>query len=229
MKAIVFDSGPIISLALNNLLWLLDPLEKKFKGSFYIPGSVKGELVDKPLSTKKFKFEALQVLSLIKNKNLNVIEKDEIRKKSFYLLEIANNIFSAHDHPMRIIHQGEIEGIALALHLNADAFVIDERTTRTLIEQPKALENLLKHKLHTSIKVNKDNLDRFEKETKNIKIIRSSELAAIAYELGLLDKYVLDIPNPRKTLLDALLWGVKLNGCAISRNEIDNIIRLEEK
>jgi len=229
MKSIVFDTGPIISLALNNLLWILEPLKKKFNGKFYIPSSVKREIVDKPLSTKKFKFEALQVLYLVKNKTIEMIEENEIRKKALKLLDIANNIFIAHDNPIRILHLGETEGVALALYLNADAFVIDERTTRVLIEEPKALENLLRHKLHTSIKVNKDNLKRFRAEVKNLKIIRSAELAAVAYEIGLLDKFIFDIPEPRRTLLEGLLWGVKLNGCAVSRNEINSIIKLEEK
>ena len=83
--------------------------------------------------------------------------------------------------------------------------------------------------MHTSIKVNKSNLKRFRAETKNLKIIRSVELVTIAYELGLLDKFILNIPEPRKTLIEGLLWGVKLNGCAVSRNEIDNIIKLEGK
>ncbi len=229
MKSIVFDSGPVISLALNNLLWILDPLKKRFNGNFCIPGSVKKEIVDKPLSTKKFRFEALQVLNLIKNRTLEVSEIKDVMKKSFSLLDSANNIFIAHEHPIQILHLGETEGVALSLYLNADAFVIDERTTRVLIEQPKALENLLRHKLHTSIKVNKDNLKRFRNETKNIKIIRSAELAAVAYELGFLDKFILDIPKPKKTLLEGLLWGVKLNGCAISKNELNNIIQLEGK
>ena len=55
MKSLVFDAGPIISLTMNNLLWLLDPLKVNFKGEFYIPMAVKGELVDRPLTTKKFR------------------------------------------------------------------------------------------------------------------------------------------------------------------------------
>lgn len=65
MKSIIFDAGPIISLATNNLLWILKPLKKYFNGKFYITDAVKRELVDKPFETKKFKFEAIQVEKLI--------------------------------------------------------------------------------------------------------------------------------------------------------------------
>ena len=62
MKSIVFDSGPIISFDLNNLLWLLVPLKREFNGKFYITSAVKRELVDKPLEIKKYKFEVRQCL-----------------------------------------------------------------------------------------------------------------------------------------------------------------------
>ena len=55
------------------------------------------------------------------------------------------------------------------------------------------------------------------------------ELVTIAYEKGLLDNYLADVKEPRKTLLDSVLWGVKLNGCSVSRREIEQIIRMEGK
>ena len=58
MKSIVFDTGPIISLTLNNLLWIIEPLHDRFGGEFYITKAVYKELIDRPLSTKKYKFEA---------------------------------------------------------------------------------------------------------------------------------------------------------------------------
>ena len=78
MKSMIFDTGPIISLALNNLLWVLDPLKKKFKGNFYITKSVKKEIIDRPLNSKKFKFEALQVLHLYEKNVIELTGNDEI-------------------------------------------------------------------------------------------------------------------------------------------------------
>ena len=65
MKSLVFDAGPVISLATNSLLFILEPLKKEFNGKFYITESVKSELVDRPFEIKKFKFEAIQVEKLI--------------------------------------------------------------------------------------------------------------------------------------------------------------------
>ena len=44
---------------------------------------------------------------------------------------------------------------------------------------------------------------------------------------GILNKYLADIKNPHETLLDSVLWGVKLNGCAVSKQEIEEILKIE--
>src|SRR3989338_1555612 len=95
MKSVVFDSGPLISLTMNNLLWLLEPLKRAFKGEFFIPEAVKMELVDEPLQTKKFKFEALQVQELISNRVLEGVEDASTKDETLSLLGIANSCFRA--------------------------------------------------------------------------------------------------------------------------------------
>ncbi len=226
MKTLVFDTGPVISLTMNNLLWLLKELKKKMNGEFYVSNSSKKELVDNPLTTKRFEFKALQVLKIIHEDTLKVIENKEITQKTNSLLDLANSIFNAYGKSIHIVHNAEIEGLALCINIKAEAFVVDERTTRLLVEDHNRLKNILERKLHTRIDVNTKNLNEFKKIVKDIKIIRSVELVTAAYELGLLDKYILDIPDAKKKLLDSILWGVKLDGCAVSKDEIEEIIRL---
>ncbi len=60
-----------------------------------------------------------------------------------------------------------------------------------------------------------------------MKVIRSTELIAVAFEKGMLDKYLPPYPDSRKILLQAVLWGAKLNGAAITRREIDTVVKLE--
>ena len=227
MKSIVFDSGPIISLTTNNLLWILEKLKQRFNGEFLITETIKKELVDRPLEIKRFEFEALQVLRCINKGIIRVAEKSQVNKTASELLELANSCFKARGSWIRIVHNGEMEGLATCIESNAEAFVIDERTTRILIENPKRLTNILSYKLHTNIQTNKKNLSKFLDLTKNIKVIRSFELVAVAYELGLLDGYLPNLPNAKKLLLDSILWGVKINGCSVSRKEIDEVIKIE--
>ena len=229
MKSLIFDAGPIISLTTNNLLWIVEPLKRKFNGNFYITESVKRELVDVPLETKKFKFEAIQVEKLIESGAIEVFDDSFIRENTPILLKTANQTFKAYNNYMRIVHFAEISVVAAAINLSSDVIVIDEKTTRLLIENPKTLMEILRKTLHTSISINENNLKEFRNTTKNIKTIRSVELVTLAYEYGILDSYIIKIPDAKKNLLESVLWGVKLNGCAVSEEEIEQIIRLETR
>ena len=229
MKSIVFDAGPIISLATNNLLGILHPLRKKYSGKFYITESVKRELVDHPLETRKFKFEAIQIQRLIEEGTLEIIDTEFINNQTPRMLDMANRIFMAFNNYMKIVHYAEISVIAAAIEQQSNAIVIDEKTTRLIMENPKLMMDILRKTLHTSIKLNENNLKDFRNRVKGIKAIRSVELVAVAYEQGILDEYITKIPDARKHLLESVLWGVKLNGCAVSKDELDQIMRIEAR
>lgn len=191
------------------------------------PG-VKHELVERPLETRRFKFEALQVQKLIEKKIICLTEDETIIKKSRELAELANSILSAHGQNIKIVQTGEMETIAAAILYKADAVIIDERITRTLIENPAGLQLLMEKRLHMQLKVDQKALHDFQEQTRHIKIIRSIELVTIAYEQGLLDKYVVNLPNARRELLESILWGVKLNGCSVTDDEIYEIVKSEK-
>lgn len=229
MRSIVFDTGPIISLAINDILWILEELKKSFGGDFLVSKGIKNELIDKPLHTKRFKFEAIKVMHFLENGTISVYHDEGVSEKSNYLLDLANNCFIAHGQPIKVVHYGEISGIAIALIKRSEAFVVDERTTRLLIEDPLKLRNILRHRLHTNVALNKDMLKKFRKEVKGLNVLRSVELATVAYEMGLLDRYLTNMKEPRKELLDSVLWGIKLNGCAVSKREIEQILKVEIK
>ena len=234
MDKIIFDTGPIISLTLNNLLWILEPLRREFRGTFYIPMAVKKELIDRPLQTKKFKFEALQIIPLISNGTLEIIENDFIESKTRSLMDLANRCFKAKGNWIQMIQSGEMEALATALYFGSKTVVVDERITRMLIENPPDVKRTLERRLHTKVYMNEENIKSLHKEIKDLKVIRSIELVTVAYELGLLNRYKeksqeLFVKDVNKALLEGVLWGVKLNGCSVSEDEIKEIIRIESK
>lgn len=228
MKNLIFDSGPIISLSTSNLLWLIEELKKKFNGTFVMTIGVKRELVDRPLETLRFKFEALQVQSLIDKNIISVIKDEAVIKKAQELLNLANSILSAHGQNIKIVQIGEMETLAAAILYKAEAIVVDERITRTLLENPQGLQLLMEKRLHMQLKTNEQALHQFEEATRHTTVLRSIELVTIAYELGLLDKFVVNIPNARRELLESTLWGVKLNGCSVTDDEIGTIVKIEK-
>ena len=224
-KVVVFDAGPIISLTTSNLLSTLERLKEKYAGSFIIPESVKYELVDEPLQTKKFMFEALQVQRLISIGVLDVIEDGDVKELTLELLKIANHCFSAKGRAVQIVQYGEMASIAAAKLLDAEALVLDERITRELVEHPKHLTDLMGRRLHMVMNENEPSLKLLANYTWGLKILRSSELMAVAYEASLLGRYVANgeeaaIPNIMEKLLESVLWGLKLHGCAITVQDI---------
>lgn len=234
MKSLIFDSSTLISLSMNNLLWILEPLKEKYRGEFNIPPSVKNEVIDNPLKTKRFKFEAMQLIELMTKGILSPIVDSRIKVLSAKLLSIANNIFFINGRSLRIVHDGEMESLAAAILQKSDALVIDERTTRVLIEDPDVLIKLFEKKFHTSIQVDKNKIKEFQSAIGYIYVIRSVELATAAYSVGILQRFItpetkkLMKNNPNKDLLEGILWGLKFKGCAVTDQEIEEIIKLEK-
>ncbi len=232
-KALVFDTGPIISLTLNNLLWTLKPLHEKFNGDFIIPKGVYKELVEKPLETKKYKFEAMQILPYIAEGIVKVVDSKKIEKRAKEILDKANRCFKAKGSWIKIVHQGEMEAIALCKLKGSKSLVIDERTTRMLIEEPENIRNYLEKKLHTRVEANENNILWIKKELSMIKVIRSFELAVVSYDLGLFKRYIAEGEKKiikkdiKKLLLEGILWGIKLNGCSVKYDEIEKTVRAE--
>lgn len=224
MRSLVFDTSSIISLAMNDLLWLLSSMKEKFNGNFYIPSSVKTELVDMPIKTKKFKLEAIMINKVINEGGLEVYPSLNVDD----LLIHVNTIYSVDGRPLHIVDKAEVEALALTLRLQADSYVVDERTMRLVIEDPYGLRNVMQRKLERKVDINKNVLKDVLHIAKGIKIIRSTELVTVAYERGLLNNFVTG-GTSESDLVEGFLWGLRLRGCAISTEEIDEILRLEKR
>lgn len=223
-KAIVFDAGTIITLSMNGLLDVFRELKKQFNGKFLITEEVEYEIIKRPMKIKKFELGALRIKQLLDEKVLELpssvgIKDSLVQEKTHWFLNIANRTFFAEEKYIHLIDMGETSCLALSELLSKkgieNVISIDERTTRMLCEKPENLHKLLETKLHTKIRLKKENLAYFSK----FRFIRSSELVYIAYK-----KNLVDLKNGN--VLDALLYAVKYKGCSISRNEIEEMKRL---
>jgi|SRR3989344_64746 len=229
MKSLVFDTSSIISISTNNLLDRLFELKKSYNGEFLISNSVKEELIDNPLKTKRFEFQAVLIADAVGKGRFKFFDNLAVKNKAAILMNVANNIFSIGGKPLRILDRAEIEGLVLAGVVKADAYVVDERTLRLLVEDYRKLQQLLERKFHNDVEVDKRNLKNFN-ELANVKIIRSVELMTIAFELGLLNEFSggKDMINGyRRKMLEGVLWGLRLRGCGISTKEINDVLKLE--
>lgn len=224
MKILIFDSSSLITLTMNGIEHILTDLKKEFKGKFIIPKTVKYEVVDRPINIKKFELGALKLQDLMTKRIIELpsslkINEAELNKIASQIQKSSNKTFSSENKFMDIIQAGEAECLALSLlskEKNIDNLVVvDERTTRMLVEKPENLQKVFENKLHTKIRFHRENLPNLL----DIHIIRSAELVYMAYKKNL-------IKFGDGKLLDALLYGVKFKGCSISQQEIEELKRL---
>lgn len=223
-KVLVFDASSIISLATNGLIDALRELKKLYNGRFVISESIRRELVDVPFNNKKYKLEAMQVSRLIDDHVLEVVKANNFKNT----LDSVNNIFSLRGKPMQLLHAGEIEDLLIYQQLGAEGFVVDERTMRLFLEDINEMHQLLERKLHKRIDFNRGNAREFQKKFSGISVIRSCELMAIAYERGLLSENFSERYG-KEEQIDALMWGLRLRGCAVSTDEIEMFKKLVKK
>jgi len=118
-KAIIFDSGTLITLSMNDLLEMLRKLKQNFGGKFIITREVEEEIVTKPMKIKKFKLGAIRLKNLIEDKTLEFpdvfdISQNEISKIANSILKDANAMFIAQKRPVHIIDLGEASIMALS-------------------------------------------------------------------------------------------------------------------
>lgn len=213
---IIVDSGSIISLAVNCLC----PLMTMMGRQFIITPKVYDEIISKPSESKRFALESMRIKKLITLGGLEIAgPKTDLADK---ILEHANKVFQINGENIAIIHDAEAEVIGLALEMDASAMLIDERTTRLLLEDPEGLRLLLMHRNNEKVTMDKNRLRRLKKLVKNIPIIRSAEIVAIAYEKGLLGD-LLEVKD--KSVLEAALSAVKFSGCSIAWWEIDEYLK----
>ena len=213
-RALFFDASSIITLALTDLLHILEPLKHSFQGEFFITEEVKYEVIDKPIQERRFMLEALFIKKLFEQGILKLYPVNP--REHQRTLKTANSTFISNGDFIKIVHPGEIS--CLVAYNSADAekksMVVDERTMRLLCESPENLRKILENKLHKKISSIPRNYSLFQ----NVKIIRSCELALIAYKFNLID-----LPARRSEIIRALLYATKFNGCSISSKEIDSL------
>ena len=216
-KALIFDSSSIITLAMNGLLPILPKLKESFHGKFFITPNVRQETVDNPLNIRRFELEALNILDLIEKGVLEVINPKGLDSETEKIKALVNSSFTAHGEKMKIMHSGECSCLALASLLKdyKSLLVIDERTARMLLENPENLRKLFESKLHTEVTMTLKN------NFKNMSIVRSSELALVAFKKGLIK-----LPSSKQGVTEALLYASKYNGCSISQDEIQEARKL---
>jgi hypothetical protein len=130
----------------------------------------------------------------------------------------ANAAVRVGGKPLRLIHSGEAECLAL-LRISQAAqktLLVDEKTTRLLAESPKTLVERLRGEYDESVEVDDAQLRSFRAGLERVSVIRSTELVAVAASLGFFKDYGGAAKDAARTALGAL----QLAGCSVSSDEL---------
>lgn len=224
-KEILCDSSALISLTDSCIADSLGFLAGKFNLSFIITDTIEYECITHPLSiaTKAYALSALRIKNALQNGLLvKVKSSPEIIKRRDEILNLTNNIFFAQGRPFTLVQAGEAEMLALARELSITNVLMDERTTRLLIEAPFKIKEHFEEEFRTNVMVNRDNLNKFSDLVKGIEVSRSAEFTALAYQHGFFDDY----KGLKKDVYVAALYRLKYAGCSIRYDEIEELIKM---
>jgi hypothetical protein len=220
-KSIICDSSSLISLGEACMLDVIEFFSNKGI-NFLITEIIENEIVKKPLSIemKGYQLSALRLKRLIDKKIITVIKGQSEGLSEF--LDKANNVFFSNGKPIKLIDAGEADIILQAEGLDIKYLLMDERTTRLMIEAPFKIANHLEDELNKEVFVNEKNLREVTRILSKFKVIRSTELVSIAYTKGFFSKY----GESQRAMFEASLYRLKYSGCAISFEDIGQIIKV---
>lgn len=216
-KYLLCDSSSLISLSDSCLDSLLYFFRDNFGVKFIIPKSVEYEAVLRPLSmrTKVYCFSAIRIKDMINDDVIEVIDAD-IAEETRKLMDLGNSIFYAHGKPLKILHLGETGMIALAKSLQVNSLLMDERTTRILLEDPVSLAKHFQDEFHTNVMVNRQKLSEFSSRAGKMDVIRSTELVYMGARQGFFEPF----GELESQAAEAALYKLKYSGCAVSFKEL---------
>ncbi|MFH1447527.1 MAG: hypothetical protein ABIG39_01575 [Candidatus Micrarchaeota archaeon] len=222
-KSIICDASSLISITESCLFGVIDNLNDSFDGNFVISPKVKYECIDNPIKMKSHALTAVRLKSALQTGRLCLAPKVD-ETEMVRIAGIANKIYRIGRKSLRIIHLGEADMIATARDVGTRNILIDERTTRMLVEDPEKLKKHMEREFRKKIEINEEYLKRFQDMTGDLVIIRSSELVMVAHQRGYFKRF----GELEKKAVESALYGLKFNGCGISFSEIDEFCNMME-
>lgn len=90
-----------------------------------------------------------------------------------------------------------------------------------LIEAPLELKSHMESEFRSNVEVNENALRKLLDMTNGLNFFRSTELAIVGYEKGLLKDY----GEMERRAVEAVLYGLKFAGCGVSFSEIEEFCK----
>jgi hypothetical protein len=214
-RNIICDSSALISLSDTCNIWVLKFLAGQGI-KFFITPAVKLEIVARPLAIRKYAFSAVRLQKNILDGTLELITSNSLHGRTAQVMGAANNLLSAGRKPLALIQDGEAECLAIFSSASAHALLIDEKTTRLLVENPQRLRESIEAEHDEKISENRERLAQLSEITRGITCMRSCELLAYAYNKGFFDEY----GQKKQEAFRAAIYSLREAGCGMTSAEI---------
>lgn len=217
--SVVCDASSLIALTDAGLLGALMTVRQRMKGDLLVTQEVINEMINNPIKIPEYSFSAVRLKRALNTGAFGVIGFNDNTFDE--IIRITNNMFYT-NRPFHLVNHGEAEMLAAAIDNGLQTMLMDERTTRALIEAPMELKNHLEREFRVKINVNQDMYNEFQQMTKDLHVIRSAEIVALANDKGYFRKY----KDLSQKAYESALYAVKFNGCSIGFDEIKELVRL---
>ena len=212
----ICDSSSLISLVETCNLSALNFLKEKKKASFLVPPAVVYEIIENPLHIHRYAFAALRLKRALREGVLQPFEIPALGQKTREILQFSNNIFSVNGAPLKILHPGEAECLAGYAATSASGIVVDEKTTRLLIESPQILLESLRDEYGNGVKVSQSSLNQLRQRIESFTALRSTEILAVAFENGYFEPFKEDEADA----FHSATYALRQAGCSITSAEL---------
>ena len=178
---------------------------------------MKDEIISNPMHVRKYVFSAVRLRKVLNDGVLRVVSSPSLISDSRKILDEANSLFSSGNKPLQILQEGEAQCLALFSSAKIAGLLVDEKTTRLLVEKPEKLREAMHSEYRQGVGMNETALAGLRKRFANIAVIRSTELLAVAAKNGFFENYKTDENNA----FHASLFALRSAGCSISTSELD--------
>ena len=223
-RNVVCDSSALISLADTCNIGALKHITKEAGIGFLVTPAVKMEIISRPLTIRKYAFSAVRLQKVLNDNVLSMITSEQLHDKTQRVLELANGLIRVDKKPIELVQIGEAECVAIFSSASAQALLIDEKTTRLLIENPYRLRETIEAEYgHSEVSIDHDSLEEFASITKGITCMRSCELLAYAYKKGFFDEY----GDKKEEAFKAAIFSVREAGCGMTSAEMAEYEKME--
>ncbi len=216
MPKIVCDSSSLISLADTCNAEALMFLKERTGAEFVIPPVVKEEIIGAPIKVKALEYSALRIRKLVEDGVLLVESAPGLQAKTSEILDSANSIYLVGGKPLRVLHEGEAEALALASPAAASALLVDEKTTRLVLEDPVKLKKVIEGEYAEKLVLDMPAYQKFRSLVPPMPIMRSAELLALAAKRGYFKQY----GEYEEEAFHASIYSLRMAGCSLAQEEL---------